>query len=80
MHNIHALYWPTIQHKMHTWELKGKKTWIDQVYISRETITNGCVKAAEIESFDACKTYCCGFSLRFYVSFYKKSKIRKMKA
>ena len=50
MHNIHALYWPTIQHKMHTWELNGTKTWIDQVYISRETITKGCVKAAGIET------------------------------
>ena len=37
MHNIHTLYWPTIQHKMHTWELNGKRTWIEVKNISLTT-------------------------------------------
>ena len=50
MHNIHKLFWPTIQHKIHTWELNGTQTWIDQIYVSRETITQGAIEEAGIET------------------------------
>ena len=50
MHNIHTLFWTTIQHKMHTWELSGTQTWIDQIYVSRETILQGGISAAGIET------------------------------
>ena len=50
MHNVHELFWPTIQHKIHTWELSGKQTWIDQIYVSHETIIQGAIEEAGIET------------------------------
>ena len=50
MINIHKTMWPTIHTQIHTWELNGKKTWIDQMYASWDIFNKGGIIEAGIET------------------------------